>query len=482
MFSHGGSELAEKITRDSSTLGNLITRHLAEFDRTVKTYGGELVERLGQRTTEVSERDARLHRRLRRQGQHQGDRGHRDARPAPGALPGGARQPHPDAQRRPLLARHGHRQDAGRRRQGGRHRARQAHRRRHRHHQHPRRQARRDDRRQDRRDRQGARHPRHRSRQHPRHPHRPLRAAAGRPRRARHRADRGAHQGRRRRAQRAHGAALQLDQDQLRRGHPVARPAPPPNAMQAVNQTTSAATQTIAQARQHGPPKPSPRPRRDAEQTLGDAHRATPSARSAASPAKPRRTLEHRSFGALSRTCGSAAPRRSPARSSTRTRAVTEAARSRAWSTSPTTHHDQCRPPRHRRSATPSSAAERTLAQVTNAAERTHHQRVRRDRALARPGHRPLREPVDRPHRRDQRAHRLADQGGGRRARRPHDVARGDHQDQLDRSRAGRSAAPAPRPSGSSPASSARPNARSRPSATGITTRSSRTPPSSSGR
>ena len=54
MFSHGASELAEKITRDSSTLGNLITRHLAEFDRTVKTYGGELVERLGQRTTEVS--------------------------------------------------------------------------------------------------------------------------------------------------------------------------------------------------------------------------------------------------------------------------------------------------------------------------------------------------------------------------------------------------------------------------------------------
>ena len=47
MFTHGGSELAEKISRDSSTLGNLITRHLAEFDRTVKTYGGELVERLG---------------------------------------------------------------------------------------------------------------------------------------------------------------------------------------------------------------------------------------------------------------------------------------------------------------------------------------------------------------------------------------------------------------------------------------------------
>ena len=36
-------------------LGNLITRHIAEFDRTVKTYGGELVERLGQRTQDVSE-------------------------------------------------------------------------------------------------------------------------------------------------------------------------------------------------------------------------------------------------------------------------------------------------------------------------------------------------------------------------------------------------------------------------------------------
>ncbi len=54
MFSHGGAELAERIARDSTTLGNLITRHLAEFDRTVKTYGGEMVERLGERTQEVS--------------------------------------------------------------------------------------------------------------------------------------------------------------------------------------------------------------------------------------------------------------------------------------------------------------------------------------------------------------------------------------------------------------------------------------------
>ncbi len=55
MFTHGGAELGEKITRESTTLGNLITRHLSEFDRTVKTYGGELVERLGQRTEEVAD-------------------------------------------------------------------------------------------------------------------------------------------------------------------------------------------------------------------------------------------------------------------------------------------------------------------------------------------------------------------------------------------------------------------------------------------
>ena len=55
MFGHTGAELGEKISRDSSTLGNLITRHLAEFDRTVKTYGSELVERLGARTQDVSD-------------------------------------------------------------------------------------------------------------------------------------------------------------------------------------------------------------------------------------------------------------------------------------------------------------------------------------------------------------------------------------------------------------------------------------------
>jgi hypothetical protein len=55
MFTNTGTDLGEKISRDSSTLGNLITRHLAEFDRTVKTYGAELVERLGARTQDVSE-------------------------------------------------------------------------------------------------------------------------------------------------------------------------------------------------------------------------------------------------------------------------------------------------------------------------------------------------------------------------------------------------------------------------------------------
>ena len=55
MFTHGGTELADKISRDSHALGGLITQHLAEFDRTVKVYGGELVERLGQRTDEVTD-------------------------------------------------------------------------------------------------------------------------------------------------------------------------------------------------------------------------------------------------------------------------------------------------------------------------------------------------------------------------------------------------------------------------------------------
>jgi hypothetical protein len=53
MFSRGGSELAERISRDSTTLGDLITRHLTEFDHTVKTYGGEIVQRIGARTNEM---------------------------------------------------------------------------------------------------------------------------------------------------------------------------------------------------------------------------------------------------------------------------------------------------------------------------------------------------------------------------------------------------------------------------------------------
>ena len=55
MFSHGGTELAERISRDSAALGDLIARHLGEFDHTLKTYGGELVERIGSRTHEIGD-------------------------------------------------------------------------------------------------------------------------------------------------------------------------------------------------------------------------------------------------------------------------------------------------------------------------------------------------------------------------------------------------------------------------------------------
>ena len=40
---------------NSEMLGELITRQLTEFDRTLKTYGGELVERIGQRTQDVND-------------------------------------------------------------------------------------------------------------------------------------------------------------------------------------------------------------------------------------------------------------------------------------------------------------------------------------------------------------------------------------------------------------------------------------------
>ena len=65
VFQHGGTELTEKVARDTSTLGNLITRQLAEFDRTVKTYGGELVERLGNAHAGRGRGHAQLHRHLR---------------------------------------------------------------------------------------------------------------------------------------------------------------------------------------------------------------------------------------------------------------------------------------------------------------------------------------------------------------------------------------------------------------------------------
>ncbi len=55
IFNRSGTELSEKIARDAGTLGNLIVRHMVEFDRTVKTYGGDLLDRLGQRTHDVSE-------------------------------------------------------------------------------------------------------------------------------------------------------------------------------------------------------------------------------------------------------------------------------------------------------------------------------------------------------------------------------------------------------------------------------------------
>ncbi len=55
MFNQGGTEITEKISRDAGNLGNLITRHITEFDHTVKNYGGELLGRLGQRTQDVAE-------------------------------------------------------------------------------------------------------------------------------------------------------------------------------------------------------------------------------------------------------------------------------------------------------------------------------------------------------------------------------------------------------------------------------------------
>ena len=50
-----GTALAEKFARDSGTLGALITRHVSEFDLTVKTFGGEVMERVGQRTHDIAD-------------------------------------------------------------------------------------------------------------------------------------------------------------------------------------------------------------------------------------------------------------------------------------------------------------------------------------------------------------------------------------------------------------------------------------------
>jgi F0F1-type ATP synthase membrane subunit b/b' len=55
VFDQNGTELSEKIARDSATLGSVITRNLGEFDNTVKTYGNELVERLGGRAKDVAD-------------------------------------------------------------------------------------------------------------------------------------------------------------------------------------------------------------------------------------------------------------------------------------------------------------------------------------------------------------------------------------------------------------------------------------------
>ena len=55
VFELKGTALSEKIERDSSALGTLITRHVTEFDQNIKTYGGALIdEYLAQPTTQSS--------------------------------------------------------------------------------------------------------------------------------------------------------------------------------------------------------------------------------------------------------------------------------------------------------------------------------------------------------------------------------------------------------------------------------------------
>ena len=48
-----GAELADKISRDSGGSGELISRNVAEFDRTVKVHGGELLTRIGQHSSGI---------------------------------------------------------------------------------------------------------------------------------------------------------------------------------------------------------------------------------------------------------------------------------------------------------------------------------------------------------------------------------------------------------------------------------------------
>lgn len=55
VFDNNGTALSEKIERDSAALGTLITRHVTDFDHNIKTYGGALIERLGQRTQDVAD-------------------------------------------------------------------------------------------------------------------------------------------------------------------------------------------------------------------------------------------------------------------------------------------------------------------------------------------------------------------------------------------------------------------------------------------
>jgi hypothetical protein len=53
-FKQGGADLAERVARDAGSLDTLITQRLAELDHTVKNYGGDIIERFGERTQGIS--------------------------------------------------------------------------------------------------------------------------------------------------------------------------------------------------------------------------------------------------------------------------------------------------------------------------------------------------------------------------------------------------------------------------------------------